>query len=80
MPISRDLFDQEIDEVDKEILDLLKGSPKEAFSWEELVDGVGLTVESTSDEAKLMERLDDLVNGGHIESRNIHGIMYFSIV
>ena len=79
MPISKELFDQEIDEIDEQIIDFLNDSPDEAFSLEELEEGVGLTVSSTSDEAKLMERFNDLVNGGHIESRNIHGIMYFSI-
>ena len=80
MPISRDLFEQEIDEVDRKILDLLKESPQEALSLEELVHGVGLKVESTSDEAKLMERLSDLEMGALIESRSIHGVLYFSII
>ena len=78
MPISKDLFDQEIDEIDEQIIDFLNDSPDEAFSLEELVAGVGLTVVSMRDEAGLMERMDDLINARHIESRNIHGVMYFS--
>ena len=77
MPISKDLFDQEIDE---QIIDFLRDSPNEAFSLEELVNSVGLTVESMKDEARLIERLGDLESGRHIESRNIHGVLYYSAV
>ncbi len=78
MPISRDLFDREIDDIDRRIIGFLKESPDEAFSLTELAERVGLSVESTWVEARLIERLDDLKNGGHIESRNIHGVLYFS--
>lgn len=80
MPISKDLFDQEIDEIDEQIIEFLFESPNEAFSLEEVVEGVGLNFKSTSDEAKLKQRFLDLVNGGHIEYRNIHGMTYYSTV
>ena len=80
MPISRDLFDEDIDDLDKEIIDFLKDSPKEAFSLAELIERVGLSVESMVEEAKLIERLRDLDYGEHIRSRNIHGVLYISAV
>ena len=79
MPIPRDLFDKGIDDIDQEIFNFLSNSSDEAFSLEELADAVGIEIGAVAEQAALDSRLEDLEAADLIESRNIHGIRYFSI-
>ncbi len=80
MPISRDLFDQDIDDFDQRLITFLQRSQNQAYSLTELMSQLGIYVSSAADEASFIQRLDDLEHAGFIESKNIHGTLYFSAV
>lgn len=80
MPISRRLFDQELDPLDRRILDILDGDPDQAFTFEDLATQLKLGPGPSSLVARfdLSVRLDHLGKKRHIVSRSIHGMVYYA--
>ena len=79
MPIHRDLFANELDDVDDQIIGLLRSSPNEAFSLDELASHVGMRIETLEDEASFIQRLAEVEYRGFIVAKPIHGAWYYSV-
>ncbi len=77
MPIPRPLFDQEIDPLDRRILDILDRDPAQAFTFGDLAAQLKLG-SALVPLLDLSARLDDLSKKNHIVSRSIHGIVYYA--
>lgn len=87
MPITRDQFDQGVSDLATKVLAFLALTPNKAFSVNEIAGGMGWTGEPDSgrsglpdvtDEHGLEKALDDLVNHGLGDRKEIDGINYFS--
>ena len=80
MPISRDLFDRQIDPTDRRILDFLETHSSEAYTMYELAEAVNFDLSRITGEFSFYSRLNDLKTQGFIESKTIHSNLYFSVV
>ncbi|MCH8827934.1 MAG: hypothetical protein IIB16_13325, partial [Chloroflexi bacterium] len=56
MPIPKDLFDEGIDEFDRELLDFLKETPDQAYSRMELLDAMKLNKDDLAGRARFFQR------------------------
>ncbi len=78
MPIPRQLFDQEIDPLDRKILDILDGDPVQAYSANDLAAQLKLTPLTLASEMAFYFRLEDLRRKQLIVARSIHGMQYYA--
>ena len=79
MPIPKDLFDEGIDEFDRELLDFLKETPDQAYSGMELLDAMKLNRDDLAGRARFFQRLGDLERQGFVVERIIHELPYYSL-
>ena len=88
MPITRDQFDQGVGGIATKVLAFLTATPHQAFSVSEIADGLGwkggsdfggLVLHAISEVYGLQKALDDLVNHGLVDRKEIDGINYFSV-
>lgn len=78
MPIPRNLFDQELDPVDRRILDILDGDPDQAYTFDDLATQLNLVRSALASRVALAIRLNDLSKKSYIVARDIHGDVYYA--
>jgi predicted transcriptional regulator with HTH domain len=87
VPITRDQFDQGVSDLANKVLAFLAVTPNEAFSVSEIADGLGwkggpdsgiLGLHGVTEAYELERALDELVNHGLVDRKEINGINYFS--
>jgi hypothetical protein len=80
MPISRELFDQNLDPLDVAILDVLNTDPENAYTFEELASTASVDTSDPSNWLDLLFRLGLLDARGLLLQRTINGVRYFASV
>ena len=78
MPIGRDLFDREIDPTDLRVIEFLNGHRDEAYSYEELASGLGLSEMDLHGRLSFSFRLTSLASRGFITSKSFSGQTYYA--
>ena len=80
MPISRELFDRNLDPLDALILDVLDTDPKNAYTLWELASRVSVDISDYYDQLDLLLRLESLGGRRLLLQRIINGVHYFASI
>ena len=80
MPISRELFDQNLDPLDVAILDVLNTDPENAYTLDELASRASVDIDDYSDWLGLSLRLRRLGDRRLLLQSLINGVDYFASV